>query len=126
MILGEGGFVLVVTEGTFGGRNTSFYDLFRVQSGKIAEHWDVVEEIPAKSESKKHKRQVLKTGTLRPENLGTTQQMKLLSLSQVVGGCFKKEQKHAIRKAHNDFKTGVPIEYPRNRSRNGLDLANPS
>jgi predicted SnoaL-like aldol condensation-catalyzing enzyme len=53
MVLGEGDFVLVVTEGTFGDRNTSFYDLFRVQSGKIAEHWDVVEEVPAKSESKK-------------------------------------------------------------------------
>jgi len=52
MVLGEGDFVLVVTEGTFGNRNTSFYDLFRVQSGKIAEHWDVVEEVPAKSESK--------------------------------------------------------------------------
>jgi predicted SnoaL-like aldol condensation-catalyzing enzyme len=52
MVLGEGDFVLVVTEGTFGDRNTSFYDLFRVQSGKIAEHWDVVEEVPAKSESK--------------------------------------------------------------------------
>jgi predicted SnoaL-like aldol condensation-catalyzing enzyme len=52
MVLGEGDFVLVVTEGTFGDRNTSFYDLFRVQSCKIAEHWDVVEEVPAKSESK--------------------------------------------------------------------------
>ena len=52
MVLGEGDFVLVVTEGTFGDRNTSFYDLFRVQSGKIADHWDVVEEVPAKSESK--------------------------------------------------------------------------
>jgi len=52
MILGEGDFVLVVSEGTFGDGNTSFYDLFRVQNGTIAEHWDVVEEIPAKSESK--------------------------------------------------------------------------
>jgi predicted SnoaL-like aldol condensation-catalyzing enzyme len=52
MILAEGAFVLVVTEGTFGDGNTSFYDLFRVQNGKIAEHWDVVEEVPAKSESK--------------------------------------------------------------------------
>jgi predicted SnoaL-like aldol condensation-catalyzing enzyme len=51
-VLGEGNFVLVVSEGTFGDRDTSFYDLFRVQSGKIAEHWDVVEEAPAKSESK--------------------------------------------------------------------------
>jgi predicted SnoaL-like aldol condensation-catalyzing enzyme len=52
MILAEGDFVLVVTEGSFGNGNTSFYDLFRVQNGKMAEHWDVVEEVPAKSESK--------------------------------------------------------------------------
>ena len=47
-VLGEGNFVLVVSEGTFGGKHTSFYDLFRVENGKIAEHWDVIEEIPAK------------------------------------------------------------------------------
>ena len=51
MVLGEGDFVLVVSEGTFGDKSTSFYDLFRIQNGKIAEHWDVVEEIPSKSES---------------------------------------------------------------------------
>src|SRR6266404_9679255 len=39
---------------------------------------------------------------------------------------LEKEQKYAIRKGHDDFKTGVPIECPRNRSRNGIDLANPS
>src|SRR5260370_3643729 len=39
---------------------------------------------------------------------------------------LEKQQKYAIRKGHNDFKTGVPIECPRNRSRNGIDLANPS
>src|ERR1700682_4418711 len=46
--------------------------------------------------------------------------------SQVVGSCLEKEQKYAIRKGHNDFKTGVPIECPRNCSRIGNDLANPS
>jgi predicted SnoaL-like aldol condensation-catalyzing enzyme len=25
---------------------TAFYDLFRVENGKIAEHWDVLETIP--------------------------------------------------------------------------------
>lgn len=44
-VLGEGNFVLVVSEGEFGGRHSSFYDLFRVENGKIAEHWDVIEEI---------------------------------------------------------------------------------
>src|SRR6267143_2113947 len=39
---------------------------------------------------------------------------------------LEKEQKYAIRKGYNDFKTGVPIECPRNRSRNGLELATPS
>ena len=51
-VLGEGDFVLVVSEGHFNGEPTSFYDLFRVENGKIAEHWDIVETIPAKSEWK--------------------------------------------------------------------------
>lgn len=49
-VLGEGDFVLTVSEGTFGGAPTSFYDLFRVENGKIAEHWDTIETIPAKAE----------------------------------------------------------------------------
>ena len=44
-VLGEGNFVLVVSEGTFAGQPTSYYDLFRVENGKIAEHWDVIETI---------------------------------------------------------------------------------
>ena len=44
-ILGEGNFVLGVSEGTFAGEHTSFYDLFRVDGGKIVEHWDVIETI---------------------------------------------------------------------------------
>jgi predicted SnoaL-like aldol condensation-catalyzing enzyme len=47
-VLGEGNFVLVVSEGQLGGKHNSFYDLFRVENGKIAEHWDVIEEIAAK------------------------------------------------------------------------------
>lgn len=47
-VLGEGNFVLVVSEGHLGGKHNSFYDLFRVENGKIAEHWDVIEEIPSK------------------------------------------------------------------------------
>lgn len=45
---GEGNFVLVVSEGHFGNDYLAFYDLFRVEAGKIAEHWDVLEKIPAK------------------------------------------------------------------------------
>jgi len=50
MVLGEGNFVLVVSEGQFGDAHTSYYDLFRVENGKIAEHWDVVETILPQSE----------------------------------------------------------------------------
>lgn len=51
-VLGEGNFVLVVSEGSFGGKPTSFYDLFRVENGKIAEHWDTIETIPAQADWK--------------------------------------------------------------------------
>ncbi|MFI3321028.1 MAG: nuclear transport factor 2 family protein [Rikenellaceae bacterium] len=54
-ILGEGNFVLLISEGLFGkngGKPTSFYDLFRIDGGKIAEHWDVVETILEQSKRK--------------------------------------------------------------------------
>ncbi len=44
-VLGEGNFVLTISEGTFADEPTSFYDLFRVDDGKIVEHWDVIETI---------------------------------------------------------------------------------
>ena len=47
-VLAQGNFVLAVSEGTFGGAPTSYYDLWRVENGKIAEHWDVMETIAAK------------------------------------------------------------------------------
>lgn len=48
-VLGQGNFVLAVSEGTFAGKPTSYYDLFRVENGKIAEHWDVMETIGDKA-----------------------------------------------------------------------------
>lgn len=45
-VLGEGNFVLAVSEGSLAGNHSSFYDLFRVADGKIAEHWDTIETIP--------------------------------------------------------------------------------
>ena len=47
-VLAQGDYVLAVSEGTFGGAPTSYYDLWRVENGKIAEHWDVMETIAAK------------------------------------------------------------------------------
>ncbi len=53
MVLGQGNFVLTVSEGKFGtGEPTAFYDLFRVERGQIVEHWDILEPIPARSEWK--------------------------------------------------------------------------
>ncbi len=53
MLMGEGNFVLTVSEGKFGkGEPTAFYDLFRLEKGQIVEHWDVITTIPPKSEWK--------------------------------------------------------------------------
>ena len=49
MILAQGNFVLAVSEGTYGGEPTSYYDLWRIENGKIAEHWDVMETIADES-----------------------------------------------------------------------------
>ena len=51
-VLGQGNFVLVISEGEFADKPTSFYDLFRVHQGKIAEHWDTIETIPARADWK--------------------------------------------------------------------------
>ncbi len=45
LIVGEGNFVLSISEGSFGGEHVSFYDLFRVENNKIVEHWDTIETI---------------------------------------------------------------------------------
>ena len=47
-ILANGNYVLAVSEGTLGGVHTSYYDLWRIKDGKIAEHWDVMETIAGK------------------------------------------------------------------------------
>lgn len=47
-ILGEGNFVLAMSEGKWHGKPHAFYDLFRLENGKIVEHWDVIAEIPEK------------------------------------------------------------------------------
>lgn len=52
-VLGEGNFVLAMSEGKFGkGEHTAFYDLFRLENGQIVEHWDVISPIPAKADWK--------------------------------------------------------------------------
>jgi predicted SnoaL-like aldol condensation-catalyzing enzyme len=51
-VLGEGNFVLAVSEGKFAGAQNSFYDLFRIENGKIAEHWDIIETILPEADRK--------------------------------------------------------------------------
>ena len=45
-VLGEGNFVLSISEGTAKGVPTAFYDLLRFEDGKAVEHWDVIVAIP--------------------------------------------------------------------------------
>lgn len=52
-VLGEGNFVLTMSEGKFGkGDHVAFYDLFRLDNGLIVEHWDVIQAIPAEADWK--------------------------------------------------------------------------
>ncbi len=51
-VLAEGNFVLTVSEGALDGIHSAFYDLFRVASGRIVEHWGTIEAIPPRSEWK--------------------------------------------------------------------------
>ena len=50
LTLAEGDKVLCVSEGKFGaapGEHVAFYDIFRLENGKIVEHWDNIQAIPA-------------------------------------------------------------------------------
>ena len=51
-ILGEGNFVLVMSEGLFDAKPTAFYDLYRVENDKMVEHWDVLEPMPVAGQSR--------------------------------------------------------------------------
>ena len=49
-VLAEGSFVLSISEGFSHENHCAFYDLFRIEDGKLAEHWDTTEKIAPKSE----------------------------------------------------------------------------
>jgi predicted SnoaL-like aldol condensation-catalyzing enzyme len=51
-ILGEGNFVVAISEGRFGDDHLAFYDLYRVQDGKIAEHWDILQAVAPQGAAK--------------------------------------------------------------------------
>jgi predicted SnoaL-like aldol condensation-catalyzing enzyme len=45
----DGNFVYIHTKSKMGNKTVSILDIFRVENGKIAEHWDIIQEVPAKS-----------------------------------------------------------------------------
>jgi len=45
-IVAEGNFVFTHSDGIFAGKRVMFADLFRVEGGRIVEHWDAIQEIP--------------------------------------------------------------------------------
>ena len=45
-MLGQGNFVLAVSEISFDGKDAAVFDLFRVDKGRVVEHWDVLELTP--------------------------------------------------------------------------------
>jgi len=45
----EGDFVYIHTKSKMGPKTFSIIDIFRIENGKIAEHWDVIQEVPEKS-----------------------------------------------------------------------------
>ncbi len=49
IIVAEGNFVFAASEGSFLGKPSAFYDLFRIDGGKVVEHWDVITDMPTKS-----------------------------------------------------------------------------
>ncbi|MDI9311105.1 MAG: hypothetical protein QM535_12890 [Limnohabitans sp.] len=54
-IIGQGNFILTISEGFIENQHTAFFDLFRLEKGKIIEHWDVIESIAPKEEWKNTK-----------------------------------------------------------------------
>lgn len=47
IVVAEGNFVFIASDAIMGGEPWAFFDLWRVENGKIVEHWDVVSPIPA-------------------------------------------------------------------------------
>jgi len=45
----EGNFVYIHTKAKMGDKTASVIDIFRIENGKIAEHWDVIQEVPKQS-----------------------------------------------------------------------------
>lgn len=47
LVVAEGNFVFAASEGVFGETPTAYFDLFRLEDGRIVEHWDVIADMPS-------------------------------------------------------------------------------
>ena len=45
----DGDLVYIHTKSKFGNKTMSVIDIFRIENGKIVEHWDIIQEVPEKS-----------------------------------------------------------------------------
>jgi len=57
-VIGDGSFVLVISQGGLFGTPYSFYDLFRMAHGQIQEHWDVLQPLTPPGQAKNTNGQV--------------------------------------------------------------------
>jgi predicted SnoaL-like aldol condensation-catalyzing enzyme len=57
-VIGDGSFVLVISQGSLFGTPYSFYDLFRMARGQIQEHWDVLQPLTPPGQAKNTNGQV--------------------------------------------------------------------
>jgi predicted SnoaL-like aldol condensation-catalyzing enzyme len=48
-IAADGDMVFIHTRSKMGGKTFSIIDIFRIEGDKVAEHWDVMQEVPAKA-----------------------------------------------------------------------------
>ncbi len=49
-VIGQGDHVVSYSKATFDGQELAVFDIFRIENGKIVEHWDNMEPIPPRSE----------------------------------------------------------------------------
>lgn len=49
-VMGQGNYVVALSKGTQNGIELCIFDIFRIENGKIVEHWDNIEPIPARDQ----------------------------------------------------------------------------